>query len=606
MFQRSPVGMAMTDAAGRITAWNEAAVGVLGLSREGALGQPLPAPVPEQAARWAEVLARAAAGEVLNLLEFQFRTPSGRVRDVALSLLPIEGAGLGVIAQDVTERNAPARRAAEAQHRLEVVLEAIPAPIFFKDAAGVYLGCNRAFEAYLGRPRARIVGLGVHEVAPPELAEIYRHADDALLAAGGTQVYETQVRWADGALREVVFSKATFLGEDGKVAGLVGSILDITERKRAEQALRASEQKFRAAFDQAKVGLVLLGRGARFVEMNPAFREMLGRSDEALRRLRLADVLHPDDLAAGMASYESLVAGERDHASSLRRVLREDGALRYVRIGASAIRDAEGAFEAVVAVIEDVTEKELATQALRESEARASLAGRLASLGTLAAGVAHEINNPLAYVVANLDFVRGALTAAEGSEVRQALEDAAEGAARVSRIVQDLKGFARVDDAVARVDLVRVLRSAANLARAEVKRRARLEVDLPPLPRVAGSTARLGQVFLNLLVNAAQAIPEGDPEAHEVRLRAWASAKQVMVEVSDTGTGIDPAIRHRIFDPFFTTKPVGIGTGLGLAISHQIVTAAGGTIEVESAPGRGATFRVTLPASAENDAVSAA
>jgi ligand-binding sensor domain-containing protein/signal transduction histidine kinase/CheY-like chemotaxis protein len=249
-------------------------------------------------------------------------------------------------------------------------------------------------------------------------------------------------------------------------------------------------------------------------------------------------------------------------------------------------------------------------RALRDTQAQLVQAGKMAAVGTLAAGVGHEINNPLAYIVSNLEFASAELAALArraqespeglGQRLRdmdQALRDALHGADRVRRIVRDLKTFSRGDEeARGPVDLHAVLDSAAKLAGTELRARARVVKDYGQVPWVEGNEARLAQVFLNLLINAAQALPEGRAEQHEVRLVTRLAGERVVAEVHDTGSGIPPEVLGRIFDPFFTTKPVGVGTGLGLALCHAFLTGMGGEIGVESRPGR-TVFRVTLPAS---------
>jgi CheY-like chemotaxis protein len=181
-------------------------------------------------------------------------------------------------------------------------------------------------------------------------------------------------------------------------------------------------------------------------------------------------------------------------------------------------------------------------------------------------------------------------------EMEQVLREALMGADRVRRIVKDLKTFSRQDeDGKGPVDLRAVMDSAAKLAAGELRPRAQLVRQYSEVPRVEGNEPRLAQVFLNLIINAAQALPEGKPEQNEVRLvTRRVDEEHVVAEVHDTGSGISPEVLGRIFDPFFTTKPVGVGTGLGLALCHAFITAMGGRIEVESQVGRGTVFRVTL------------
>jgi|GEM_PF-2474883 len=264
--------------------------------------------------------------------------------------------------------------------------------------------------------------------------------------------------------------------------------------------------------------------------------------------------------------------------------------------------------------------------AVEKAEMKVQLAqsDRLSSMGTLAAGVAHEINNPLAYTLYNLEKVvedlprffhdyRRLLAAstfgsgsdestgivpnrAEFDEFVDYARKALEGAERIRSITRTLGTFSRVDDTeLGPVDLKHVAEHARNLAQNEIKYRARLVLDLPPVPAVLGSEGKLSQVFLNLLTNAAHAIDEGDEQNNCIRIRTYADGDYVVAEVSDTGTGIPEEHMNRLFDPFFTTKPVGVGSGLGLSISKKIVTELGGDINCESEVGRGTTFHIRLP-----------
>jgi two-component system NtrC family sensor kinase len=233
---------------------------------------------------------------------------------------------------------------------------------------------------------------------------------------------------------------------------------------------------------------------------------------------------------------------------------------------------------------------------------------RMAAMGRLAAGVAHEMSNPMSYVTSNLDFLAKELASiASGApvapplmaEMTEALKEARHGLGRVKEILRDLKGLARQDDELAPVNLQTVLESAARMAAPMVRARARLVEDVEGIPAVMGNSGRLGQVFLNLLLNAAQAIAEGKPQANEVRILAHASGRTVTVDIRDTGCGMTDEVKRRLFEPFFTTKPEGVGTGLGLSICQSIVAAHRGTIRAESQVGLGTLFRVELPRAPE-------
>ena len=236
-------------------------------------------------------------------------------------------------------------------------------------------------------------------------------------------------------------------------------------------------------------------------------------------------------------------------------------------------------------------------------QARLVEADRLTSLGTVAASVAHEINNPLAYAIANLELVASLLGAGAsglggpGSPVALALADSHEGLLRIRSIVRDLRTFSRpADDGIGPVNVEHVLDSSANIVSSEVSQRARLIKDYGGVPRVLANEARLGQVCLNLIVNAAQSIPEGHVDENEIRLSTRRDGHgRVIIEVRDTGEGIAESLRAHIFEPFFTTKPLSSGTGLGLSICKDLVERLGGTLAVESVVGKGSLFRISFP-----------
>jgi PAS domain S-box-containing protein len=284
---------------------------------------------------------------------------------------------------------------------------------------------------------------------------------------------------------------------------------------------------------------------------------------------------------------------------------RKDGSLVEVSLSVSPVTDDRGAVIATAAIARDISQRKRMQEQLLISD-------RMVSVGMLAAGVAHEINNPLSSVMANVDYTLRDIDEFEVKpgapitvqDVREALTDARDAAERVRTIVRDLKLFSRSEEETrGPVEVRRVIESTLRMAWNEIRHRARLVKDYTEVPPVAGSESRLGQVFLNLVVNAAQSIREGSADQNEIRVSTHLDPSgRVRVEVRDTGAGMTPEVVERLFTPFFTTKPKGVGTGLGLSISQRIVTNLGGEITVESGPGRGSVFKIFLPIAATEPA----
>jgi PAS domain S-box-containing protein len=335
------------------------------------------------------------------------------------------------------------------------------------------------------------------------------------------------------------------------------------------------------------------------VSWNERVTEVLGYPPQAVSQDSgwWPSLVHPDDRERVSEGFRLAVHGGKTIWSDEYRLRRANGTYARVLDRGAILRNPAGAPVRILGTVVDMSERE-------EMRARLALADRMASVGTLAAGVAHEINNPLAYVIANLDYARQEIEDAVASQLRldseevpRALREAREGAERVRLIVKDLKTFSRPDDArLERVDLRRAIDSAVTLAWNELRHRARLVKAYQPVPEVWANEARLGQVFLNLLINAAQAIPEGAADRNEICVSTRMDEQgRVVVEVQDTGAGIPEEIRSRVLEPFFTTKPLGEGTGLGLSICHGIIRSLGGELHFDSEVGKGTTFRVLLP-----------
>jgi PAS domain S-box-containing protein len=311
---------------------------------------------------------------------------------------------------------------------------------------------------------------------------------------------------------------------------------------------------------------------------------------------RYVAAVHPDDRERVTRVIQQATSDKQafhfDH-----RIVTPDGNVRSLDCRGRVVLGADGEVQEMVGSSQDVTER-------RKMEAQLLLAGKLASLGTLASGIAHEINNPLAYVSTNLELIERQLpevgrnaTTEQMKPLRDAVTAARHGSSRMRDIVQGLNTFSRADhDKREPIDLAAVADLAIDMTSHEITQRARLVRDYSPTPPVIANESRLSQVLMNLLVNASQAIERGAVEKNEIRVQIrTCDDGSACIEVSDTGSGVVPENVGRIFDPFFTTKTTGNGTGLGLSICHGIVRDLGGEIRMTATSSKGTTFRVSLP-----------
>jgi len=476
----------------------------------------------------------------------------------------------------------------EKTYRLVFSHEMDPMSLF--DAkTGALLEVNNAWLELYGYTREEALTMNVTAVSaePVETTNAL-----AKLPLGATT--RINLRWhraKDGTVFPVELTSGKLSLGGREVAYAV--MRDITTRQNAERQLARSEASFRTLIETMPDG-VIVHRHGKIVYMSPSARRMLGYDhDEDISGMMALEIVHPDDRPKVIERAMQVITRGGPAPAVEERLLRKDGTSIVAEIAAhSTVFDGE---QSVLAIARDAS-------ARKEVEAQLVMNDRLASLGRLSASIGHELNNPLAYVLGNVELMQRELTQLRGvsadvvKRLIQHITIIREGAARMRDIVRDLKTLARGDaERPFPVDVQQILDVCVNMAEREITPRARLVRDGTVRALVVGTEARLGQVFLNLLLNAAQAIPDGAPDDNEVRVVVRAAEQdRVSIEIVDTGAGVAPAIRERIFEPFFTTKH-GAGTGLGLSICHRIVTALGGTLSAHSNGIRGTTFRVVLP-----------
>jgi PAS domain S-box-containing protein len=369
-------------------------------------------------------------------------------------------------------------------------------------------------------------------------------------------------------------------------------------RRKAELDLHASEMKFRRIVETAQEGIWMLDRHGKTTYMNRRMSEMLAIHTEADSNISLLDIIVDRKMVDALAAQ---IRGATIPNTTYRtqcRLRKVDGSALWGLLAFNSIPDEQGACMGHLAMIFDITEHRRLQEQLMVSD-------RMASVGMLAAGVAHEINNPLAATLTNLHLAIETLpnlhidpaSQADHLELTEEIQDAIEASERLRNIVHDLNLFSRAPGSpLGPVDIKNVLESSLRMAWNELKHRAKIERDFQPIPPVLGDESRLGQLFLNIIVNAAHAMDEGKANQNFLRLSTGMDSQgRAMIRISDTGSGMSSDVLSHLFTPFYTTKAIGVGTGLGLSICHRIVQALGGEIRVESELGNGTTFHIFLP-----------
>lgn len=449
---------------------------------------------------------------------------------------------------------------------------------------------NRVLCEQLGTPREQLIGTVPRQRWNSDV-DIWRARMRRLFEDGRT-FFTMRAARPDGRWLDVEGQYVCSYDEQGRITGCFGTQRDITDKRKTAERLEL-------AMESADIGIWDLDLVSQALYFDEQFTLRMGYSldDERVRDARFwGTCMHASDLHEVRQEFETHLRGDAPFRVE-HRLRAATGEWRwFLSSGRVTTRDDHGRPVRMVGCCVDVTERKL----LQE---RLFLAERMASIGTLAAGVGHEINNPLTYIVLNLTLIERelktlVLPSASQARLAHMVDQARYGTERVSGIVRDLQALTRVpEQRVGRVELVPVLERCLEIADHQIRHRARVIRELAPVPRVRGSEGRIVQLFLNLLVNAAQAIPIGSADTNWIKVTTRAEKWSAIVEIADSGIGIAPDVMGRIFDPFFTTKQIGEGTGLGLAICRSIVTAMGGEISVDSTPGTGSTFRVVLPAS---------
>ena len=527
--------------------------------------------------------------------------------NLTVSRLHVKPRPLGlIIARDDRDRRAAFTQARRVEGELRKVLSSSPAALWSAERPpGPDVFANWQFR-YVSPLLARLAGRVADALDHPfRWAEMlhaadrdgYRTALRRLLTGGETEVEQLyRVAAPDGSVRWVRDRLQVVRDEAGRPARLDGCLVDVTAQRHAEEALRQSEQRFRALVEKSHDGILLLDGRGTIKYASPAVRAITGYDPAALVGKPGFDLIHPDDRGVAAEVLADVAARPGEAVPWTCRGLKADGSTQVIQTDASNRLD-DPSVRAVVINFRDVTERDRLEDQLRQAQ-------KMDAVGQLAGGVAHDFNNLLTVVLGNLEVVRsGAAAGADRDECLAAAERATRQAADLTR---QLLGFARRQPMrPAPVDLNGLVADELGLLRRTID--PRIAVEFRPaagLPAVTADPVQVQQVVMNLCLNARDAMPDGGTLCLETAPAAPLPTElepgaYVRLSVSDTGVGMAEDVRGRIFEPFFTTKEPGKGTGLGLAVVYGMARAHGGTVACASAPGKGTRFDVYLPCGPE-------
>ena len=502
--------------------------------------------------------------------------PGGSFSSDDVETLRNAGSQLGIIIQNM----ALLERVRQARDRWQETFDSITELVTAHDADGIITSANSAMAEYIGRSEDEIVGRSIEEVyggAAPQVSESVMRC----IATGRSSSRE-DFEWPGGRIHQVQVTPLKDARD--QVIGCVRVARDVTARRRAADRIAQSERRYRELAEGANDVIYTHDLAGGFLYVNRRAVELFGYSRQEVGRLRFLDLVVPESVAQARKYITDIIAGKEADQVELRMVCR-DGSVVVLQLRASLMkRDGEPA--GIHGIARDVTAEKQLTEQLGQYE-------RLASVGTLIAGIAHELNNPLTVISG---YAQMLLSGLSDERRQEALQTIGEQAQRCRTMAQDLLGFARrPDDHLTRMDVNRAVRGVLDL-RAYDLRSGNVNVQThlaTGLPAVLTEHGQLQQVLYNLVDNAHYAMARRG--GGDLIISTHSANGQVVLTVEDTGPGIPTENLQRIFGPFFTTKPRGDGTGLGLSICRNIVSIYGGTIEAGNRPEGGAVFTVTLP-----------
>ncbi len=604
-----PDALFMTDLEGRVTFASSLAAALLGFdSPDELLGrQGTDFVVPERRDGVASRLPGLVASGGAKGKPARLQRKDGSAFPAEANSAVVRDAGgtpqaLVVVVRDTTEREQTEAQLRASENKYRLLAENVTDVIWTLDTDLCHTYLSPSARRLLGRDPDELMGRPLDDVFSPDSAKAAREAArKMLLSSAGQQGVETRaeltVERRDGTDVSVEIAASPLLDDAGRLSGIVGVTRDISDRKRAEGALRQSERRYREVAETVPIGILELARDGRITYANEGYCRMTGFDMAELKGG------HPwsrsPEPEAVSALFQQLMQEQPGPSPWYGETLHKSGRPLHTRADWSFRRDENDEAIGIVAVISDITEQKRLEEQLRHAQ-------KMEAIGTLAGGVAHDVNNLLTPILGCADML--SQQAARGSHAHELATIIKTAARRCSTLTTQLLGFARkgklLDTAV---DMHRVISDTVTLLGPTIDKRIAISLDLEAgTPVVTGDPAQLEQVIMNLAVNARDAMPEGgqltfqtgnaDFDEDDCRTHAeLVPGPYVVLSVDDTGVGMTPEVCERLFEPFFTTKPEGEGTGMGLAMVYGIVKNHGGAITVRSEIGKGTSFKVYLP-----------
>jgi two-component system, NtrC family, sensor kinase len=574
-------------------------------------------------------------------IDFEFRTKSGEIRSGQISAELVKVAGksfLLSLINDVTESKRIEKALSESQQIITGIINTIPVRVFWKDKNLYYMGCNKFFAQDAGFTDPKeIIGKDDYQMAWSSQAELYRNDDLSVIKSGVPKLnIEEPQNTPEGKIITLLTSKIPLRNDSGKIIGILGTYIDITERKQIEQLLETEKEELNVTLRNIREGVISTNSDDNIILVNKAITDITGWSKDELKSKSIVEffeIMLADFTSLAGKSKLSTIFGMNENNQSVTseamEITSKDGSKKIIFLNSAKVLNPEGDLKGYVYVLKDITEQV-------KTETQLQLSQKMESVGQLAAGIAHEINTPMQYIMDNTIFIKDSYNSLNEyieltdkfisennnpesesilsrrteldldfllEEIPAAISQTQSGIERVSKIVKAMKDFSHPGQKEKiMADINHGINVTSTISKNEWKYYADLVLNLDEsIPAVYCNIDEVNQVILNMIVNAAHAIQEkmnktGNKEKGKIEVSTLSENDFVIISIGDTGNGIPPEIKERIFDPFFTTKEVGKGTGQGLAIAHNIIVKNHcGTINVESVTGEGTTFKIKLP-----------